>query len=143
MAGLLTAEGVAVLGHVLVDEAVADLRLLIADTGGVERLIKAEVRHDGRHDLVADELTVLGHVLPAEIHDLVAVHEISLMVDGEAAVRVTIEGEANIAALIHHIFLQTLDMRGAAVIVNVKAVRLVVNDVRIGAECVKNCLRNG
>ena len=58
VAGLLAADAVAVLHHVFVDEAVAHRRLLITDARLIERLVQAEVAHDGGHNLVAGELAL-------------------------------------------------------------------------------------
>ena len=99
VAGLLAADLVAVLDHVLVDVLVADLGLLIADVDRVERLVQAEVRHDGGDDLVVRQLPVLLHVQTADIDRVVARDDVALFIHADAAVRVAVVGKADIQAV--------------------------------------------
>ena len=54
-------------------------------------------------------------------HDLVAVHDVALVVNGQAAVGVAVVGYAQVGAVGHHGGLQLLQMRGADAVVDVDA----------------------
>ena len=138
VAGLLAAEQVVVRLHALIDEAVAHGGLFIGDARGVEGLVKAEIAHHGGDDRVARKLAAVAQIFGADIHDAVAVDDLALFVHGEAAVRVAVEGEAGVQPVFHHILLQPLNVRGAAAGVDVHAVRLGVDDVRLGAERIEH-----
>ena len=142
MSALLAAEAVAGLDHVLIDVLVADLGLLVLDAHLVEGLVEAEVRHDGGDDLVVEELAALLHVQAVDVQRVVAGDDIALLVHTEAAVGVAVVGKADVQALVHHELLQMLDMRRAAVGVDVVAVRLRVHDIGPGAERVEHGLRD-
>ena len=140
MAGLLAADEVPVLAHVLCDVLVADSGLFIADAERIERLVKPHVGHNGRHDLGAAEYSALLHVLCAYIEDVIPVDDIALLVNRKAAIRVAVKGKTDVKAVVENVFLQMLDMRGAAVNVDVQPVGVIVYDKGVRAESVKNAL---
>ena len=71
---------------------------------------------------------------------MVTVADVPLLVHGQAAVRVSVKGEADIQLVLKHILLQLFDVGGAAVDVDVQAVRVVGDHIGIGAEGVKDAL---
>ena len=71
---------------------------------------------------------------------MVTCDDIALLVHTQAAVGITIKGKANIQTVLHHELLQALNMSRASVVVDVQTVRLVVNDVGICAQSIKNRL---
>ena len=140
MPRLFAAYEVAVGPHVLPDVLVADGGLLVAYAHGVERLVQAEVRHDGRDERIGVEPAAVLHVLCAHVHDLVAGDVFAVLVHGEASVRVAVEGEAYVQPLLFHELLKRPDMRRAAVHVDIYTVRPVADDVGIRPECVEHAL---
>ena len=128
--------------HVLRDVFVAHGRLFIADARLIERLVQAEVGHDRRNDLGIAEAALGLHVARADIEDLVAVDDRAVFVHGQAAVSVAIEGKAHVQPVETDILLQVFDMRRAAVAVDVRAVGLIADDIRIRTERVKDVLRH-
>ena len=140
MAGLLAADDVAVLAHILRHIFIAHGGLFIADAQLIQCLIQAHVGHDGSHHLGAIQPVLLLHELGADIHDVVAVDDIALLVHRQAAIRVAIKGEAHVQAVFHHELLQLADMGGAAVHVDVQAVGPVGNHIGIGPQGVKHAL---
>ena len=138
VAALLAAQGEAVLAHAGVDEAIAHGGLLVVEAGGVERAEQAEVAHDGGHHGLAREAAVLVEVGAAHVEDEVAVDHVAALVHRQTAIGVTVIGKAHVQAVLHHEVLQALDVGGAAVHVDVEAVGGVVDDVRLGAQGVKD-----
>ena len=71
---------------------------------------------------------------------MVAGNNIALLVHAQAAVSVTIESKADIQTVLYHELLQTLNMSRASVVVDVQSVRLVVDDIGIRTQSIKNRL---
>ena len=143
MPALLATERVAVLDHAGGDVLVAHGRLLVPEARCLERLVKAEVAHDRGHDGVIGELALLVQVDAARVHDEVAVHDVAVLVDGNAAVRVAVIGKAHVEALLGNEVLELLDVRGTAAAVDVEAVGLVGHHVGLGAQRVEHTLGDG
>ena len=142
MATLLAADPVPGLHHVLIDIFVADLCLVVFDADLVQRLIEAEVGHDRRHDLVVEEFAPLFHIQDVDVEHIVAGDHAALFVHTETPVRVPVIGKADVQAVLHHKLLQMLNMRTAAVRVDVEAVGLGIDHIGLGAQGVKHALRN-
>ena len=140
VAGLLSADDVAVLAHVLRHVLVAHGGLLIAYAQAVQSLVKAHVGHDGGDHLGVSQHALVLHVLCADIHDMVAVYHIALLVHGQAAVGVPVKGEAHIQAVVQHELLQLADMGGAAVHIDVQPVGPVGDHIGVGPQSVKDTL---
>ena len=71
---------------------------------------------------------------------MVAVYHIALLVHGQAAVGVSVKGEAHIQAVIQHELLQLADMGGAAVHVDIQSVGPVGNHMGVGPQGVEDAL---
>ena len=63
-------------------------------------------------------------------------------IDGFATVRIPIIGKTHVHSILHHIFLQSLNMGRTSIVVDVGAIRLGVDHVGFGAESIKNSLGN-
>ena len=73
---------------------------------------------------------------------MVAGDHIALLVHTQAAVSVAIESKADIQTVLYHKLLKTLNMSRASVVVDVQTVRLVVDDISIRTQSIKNRLRD-
>ena len=142
MAALLAADAAAVFGHVLINILVTDGSLGVADALLVERLVQTEVGHDGGDDGVHQQLAALFHVAAVNVQDVVAGDDVALFIHTEAAVGVAVVGKADVEVVLHNELLQTLNVGGAGVQVDVQAVGLVVDDVGVCTESIKNALGN-
>ena len=69
---------------------------------------------------------------------MVAGDDITLIIDGKAAVGVAVEGKAHVKAVFHYEFLHLFDMGRAAVDIDIYAVGVVVYNISISAESVKH-----
>ena len=108
VAGLLATEGVAGDLHRLEHVAVADLGLAHPDAGGAHGLHEAEVAHHGRDDGVLGEPALLVQREREDREELVAVDDVALGVDRQAAVGVAVEREADVGAVLEDGRLQRL-----------------------------------
>ena len=142
MSGLLAADAVAVPDHVLVNVLVADLRLGIADPGLVKSLIKPEIGHDCSHDSVVEEFSSLLHILAVDVQDMVTGDDIALFIDTQAPVRISVISKSDVQMVVQDELPKVLDVGGAAVGIDVQAVRLIVDDIGLGAERIENALRD-
>ncbi len=123
VAGLLAAEGVAVLLHLLQDVPVADAGLHELDALALHGQLEAQVGHDGRHDGVGTQRVPLPHRQRQHGEDLVAVHLRAGVVHGQAAVGVAVVGDAQVGAVLDDGGLEQVEVGGAAAVVDVEAVR--------------------
>ena len=73
---------------------------------------------------------------------MVAVDNVALLVHGEAAVRIPVEGKADVEPVLQNEVTQALDMGGAAVNVDIESVGMVVDDIGVSAEGIKDALRH-
>ena len=83
---------------------------------------------------------MLVQVHAAHVQDLVAIDHAAALVHGQAAVGIAVVGKAHVQALLHHVALQTLHMRGAAVDVDVKTIRRGIDHAHVGAQRVEHRL---
>ena len=102
MAGLFTANIVAMLTHVLEHVAVANLgaRHLESDIG--EKAFEAEIGHDRRHNAWLAEAPVFLPALRDNAHKLVSVDHLPALVDDQDAVGVPVERNADVGAHFPH-----------------------------------------
>ena len=128
----------AVGAHILRDVLIADIGLFIADARRIERLVQAEIGHDRRDDLGIAEAALRLHIARADIKDLIAVDDRAVFIHGQAAVGVAVEGKAHIQSVETDVLLQVLDVRRAAVTVDVRAVGRVADHIGVRAECIKD-----
>lgn len=96
--------------------------------------MEADIGHDCRDDRVVGQLAILHHVHRAHDEDVVAVDDLAFLVDAEAAVRIAVVRDAEVRAVLEDGLLQGLEVRRAAAVVDVRAVRQRVNDLDRGAE---------
>ena len=142
VAALLTADAAAVLGHILVDILVTHGSLGVADALLVKGLVQAKVGHNRGNDGVGQQFAALLHVAAVDVQDVVTGDHIALFIHAEAAVCIAVIGKAHVQTLFHHKLLQTLDVGGACVQVDVQAVGLVVDDIGVCAQCIEHTLGN-
>ena len=79
------------------------------------------------------ELAGLGHAEGEDREDLVAVDVLALVVDGQAAVGVAVEGEADVGAVLDHGRLERREVGRAAAVVDVEPVGLGADHDDLGA----------
>ena len=68
--------------------------------------------------------------------------DIALFIHAEAAVGIAVIGKADVKVILDNELLQPLNVGGAGVEVDVQAVGLIVDDIGVGAQCVKDALGN-
>ena len=85
---------------------------------------------------------MLVEIDTADVEDLVAVDQAAALVHRKATVGVAVVGEPHVEALLDHMAAQAVDVRGAAVDVDVEAVGRVVDHAHVGAERVEHGLGN-
>ncbi len=124
VAGLLAAEREAVLLHLLQHVPVADRGLHQLDALALHRQLEAQVGHHGGDRGVAAQRAGLLHGDREDRQDLVAVDLLALGVGGQAAVRVAVQGDAEVGLVLLHRGAQLVQVGGADAVVDVQAGRL-------------------
>ena len=127
MAGLLTAQRESVLSHRLQHVAIAHPSLLDLDAVLAHRDDQPEVAHDGGDQGVVVQLALLLEIQCQDRHDVVAVHDGTGRVHGQAAVGVAVQCDTQVGAVLDNRRLQSLDVGRAGVVVDIEAVGSVVD----------------
>ena len=138
MAALLTTDTAAVLCHVLVDILIAHSGLGIANALFVKSLIQTKVGHNGSNNGVGQELATLFHIAAIDVQNMIASNDIAFLVHTQAAICIAIIGKTYVQALLDDKLLQTLNVSGSRIVVDIQAIRLVIDDVGICAESIKD-----
>lgn len=138
MTALLPADTTAVLCHVLIDILVAHSGLGIVDALFVKSFIQTKVGHNGRDHSVSQQLPTFFHIAAVDVQDMVASNNISFLIHAQAAVSIAVISKTNIQALFHNKLLQSLNMGRTRVQVNVQTVWLVIDNIGICAESIKD-----
>ena len=124
MAGLLAAQIETVLAHMFDHVAVADRRANEVELQTLKVPLETEIRHHRRHDAAAIQLTVAMPSRCDERHDLVAVQLAPLLVDGNEAIAIPIERDADVGAMFNNLLAEEFRMGRATLFIDVEAVRL-------------------
>ena len=123
--GLLAAEDVILQQHFFQHITVADLGRCKTDVVRLAEADEAEVGHDrADHGVVLQSVARL-HVQRKDRHDHIAVHDLTVPVHAEHAVRVTVKGDADVQLLFLDAGDQVFEVGRAAGCVDVGAVRFV------------------
>ena len=133
VARLLAAERPAALAQLVEHVAVADAGHGDLDPGLLHRLVEAVVAHHGDGD-AAGQLAAPGHPARDQGDQLVAVVAATAAVDGEDAIAVAVEGEADRRLGAGDRAGELLEVGGAAALVDVAPVRLGADRLDRGAE---------
>ena len=142
MPRLLAAQVRAAPLHLLVHVPVADLRFHDVDPRGAQRLVEAEIGHDGGDDAVAFETVAARHVARRDGERVVAVANLPEIVDRDQAVTVTVEGEAELRTRGLHLLLKRLREERADAGVDVDAVGLRPERDHPGAQAPEDARRH-
>lgn len=73
-------------------------------------------------------------------HMVVSDH-VTLLIHAQATVSITIIGETNIQTLFHHKLLQTFNVGGIGIVIDIQTIWLCIDDVGVGSQCIENRLR--
>ena len=134
VAGLLAAEAVAGCQHLLEHVAVAHAGLHGVDASLAHGNQQTQVAHDSDDERVLGECPARLSVDGQRTHDLVAVDEVALVVDGQAAVRIAVVRHTEIAAGLDDGGLQGLGVGRTRVQVDVAPIRGRVDDGDVSSE---------
>ena len=138
MTTLLTTDAAAVLSHVLVDILITNRGLGITDALLIECLVQTKVGHNCCNNGVGQQFTALFHVATVNIQDVVAGDDIALLIHTQATVGIAIVCKTNIQTFLHNELLQTLNVGRTGIVVDIQAIGLVVDDISICAQCIKD-----
>ena len=142
MAGLLAAEAILVFIHARIHVFVAHVGLFVGKPRVLKGFEQPKVAHNGGDDRLLCKAAIFIQIAAAYIQDKVAVNHVTALVNRKATVGISVVGKTNVKPILHDKALQLVDVRGAAVYVDVQAVRSVIDDMRFCAQCVKNRASN-
>ena len=114
MSALLTADGIVMLLHTFKHIFVTDSRLLIFQTLGLQCVIQTKVAHHRGHNDIIMQNSLIVHIAAADIHRVVAINQVSVLINSNQTIRISVKGKADmVIAFLHHT-LQLLGMCGTA-----------------------------
>ena len=142
MAGLLAAKAVLVLIHARIDVFVAHVGLFVGKPRVFKGFEQPKVAHNGGDNRLLCKAAIFIQIAATHIQDKVAVNHVATLVNRKATVGISVVGKTHVKSILYDKALQLADVRGAAVYVDVQAVRGIVDDVRFCAQCVKNRASN-
>ena len=142
MTTLLATQTVLVLVHASVDVLIAYASFLVREASVVKCFEQAKVAHDGSNHGLLCQTAILVEVGAANVENQVSVNHVAALVNCQAAVSITVIGKAHVKAVLNHKALQLVNVGGAAINVDVEAVWSVVDNMRLGAQGVKDRASN-
>ena len=126
--------------HARVNVLVTHIGLFVRDAGLIKCLEQAEVTHNGRDNGTAGQTAMFIEIDTAHVKNQVAVDNVSAFIDRKTAVGISVVSKADVKTLLNNVTTQAVNMGGAAINVDVKAIGIVVDDAHVGAKGVKNRL---
>ena len=133
MTRLFAAESQAVLAERLQHIAVADLGFEHPDAVLTHRNLETQVAHDGRNERVVGQRALRLHRNSEDRHDLVPVDHRAVRVYREAAISVTVVGDAEVGAVRQHRGREPVEVSRSDTVVDVGAVGIGTDDSNPGA----------
>ena len=122
VAGLLSADTIAVFQHLFQNISVTDRGADQTDIILVAELMQTKIAHDGSNDRTTGQSSLLLHVETADGHDLIAVNDLTALIDQQTAVSITVECNTEVILACCDHCRKAFEMCGTAVVVDVDAV---------------------
>ena len=88
---------------------------------------KAQITHNSRYNPVAFQLPLALHVIPYNGHNLVTVHNIAQFIHCKQPVGIPVKSQTYIRFLVYYPCLQFFHMRRAAIGIDIRSIRAVMN----------------
>ena len=104
------------------------------------RTCEQKVGYDRGNDGIGQQLAALLHVAAVDVQDVVAGDDIALFIHAQAAISIAVIGKANIQPLLNYELLQTLDMGGTCIVVDIQSVGLCIDDVGVSTQRIEHRL---
>ena len=116
------------------DIAVADCRTDKQEALALRHLFKSQIAHDGRDNGFSRQHAPLVQITGQDGHHDIPVAQLTLVVDGDQAVRVTVKGEPEMSARFKDVSRKIFRMGRPAVAVDIETVRLDTQGRNFGAQ---------
>ena len=139
MPGLLATQVVSPLDHLLDHVTVADGGLDHLAADALHGDVEPHVAHHGGHQGVVLQGPLLDHFRGADRHDPVAVHHVAVLVHEDDPIRVAVQGDTEIGAVLLDRLAHHLGVQRAALGVDVGAVGLDPDRDHLGAQFLEDC----
>jgi len=139
VARLFAAKDVAAAEHFFQDVAIADGGAREGDIFAREDTFEAEIRHGSSDDAIAGELADGLQVAGRGEKNAIAVDDLAGFADEESAVGVAVESDTELGFFGDNAFLQSLQIQGTTVGVDIAAVGLDAHGDHIGTEAAEEC----
>src|SRR5712672_937777 len=132
--GRLATDIVAAAQHLFENIAVADLRAHELDTLAFEKALQSEIRHYGGDDTRLGEAAVFLPALRDHREQLVAIDQMSALIDKDDPIGVAIECDTDVGAHFAHLAAQRFRRGRSAFLVDIESIRVDADGNNIGAQ---------
>ena len=82
------------------------------------------------------------HIFATHIKDQIPVNNISILINSDAAIRISIVCKSDIQTIFFYIFLEHVNMCRAAVCVDIGSIRLIIDHISFCSKCIKYAFGN-
>ena len=111
------------------------------DVAALYDLVSSDRKYTGipKYPAISRDLSlVMSRDIPAgDIEDVIACHNIALLIYAKAAVSISVICKTDIQAIVYNVLLQMFDMCASTVRIDVVAIRLCIHHIGFCAKCVK------
>ena len=143
MAGLLSSDVIAIFSHILKNIAVTDFCLFHMDALFLSHKGKSKVCHNRNYNGIFLQSSFGLHVVTADCHDLIAVHNISMLIHCKHTVRITVKRKPHRCLFIYNTRFQLIHMSGATIGIDVRTIRIGMDRNKVCPEicqCFDRCI---
>ena len=131
MTGLLTADIVSFCLHTLENITISDLRGCDMKSFALTHKSKAEVGHNGYNNRIFLQCSLLLHEVRTDRHDLVAINHITILIDSEHSIRITIECDTDVSLLITNTLSELFHMGRTTMVIDIGSRRMCMDCYQI------------
>ena len=142
VSGLLSTKNISILKHVLINIFVANCSLLVLHTDLVTCFIESKVRHNCCNNRVVFQFSLLHEIFTTYINNAVSIYNISILIDCDTSVSISIISKSDIQMFLFYILLQNLDMCRTTVCINIHTIWLIVDHISFCSKCIEYTLCN-
>ena len=142
MTGLLSADTMSILLHILINIFITNVCLLIVNASFVKGFVKTKVRHDSGNNRIIRQLAVFLHISAAYIKNQVTIDDFAVLIHSDTSVCIAVKSKTYIQLFLFDKILQHMDMCGATIRINIETIRMVIDHIRLGTKRIEYTLSN-
>ena len=121
--------------HVFVNIFVADSGLCVFNADLVKCLVKSEIRHYCCNNCIVFQFSLLHEIFTTYIHNAVSVYNISILINSDTTVCISIKCQTQLTAMCWHVCHQLFHVGRTTVVIDIRAVWLCTQHTNLCTQC--------